>query len=129
MKKKIRNILILTVLSLLFIFFITKKTYEYRLEKEFYSYSIKKEIPKNKIRKTELIYFSKGNRYEYNVYLKNTNDDSYVVFSYVLPNFPIKSYVTQKIYPNDFLSSAYIEGAVVDLDSTSARPLIEAINK
>lgn len=125
MKKKIRNILILTVLSLLFIFFITKKTYEYRLEKEFYSYTIKKEIPKNKIRKTELIYFSKGNRYEYNVYLKNTNDDFYIIFAYVLPNLPIKSYVTQKIYPNDFLSSTYIEGAVVDCDSPAAHSLIE----
>ncbi|MDT2813384.1 hypothetical protein P7H60_03295 [Vagococcus carniphilus] len=38
---------------------------------------------KNKIRKTELIYFSKGNRYEYNIYLKNTK----MISTLFLPTF------------------------------------------
>lgn len=101
--------------------------YEHKLKNSFYSYTLEQGISENKIRKTELIYYSKSNRYEYRVYIKEINDDMYYNFIYLLPYNQLKSYLTQKI-GSDFKSSVYIEGSIEDIDSHSAIQLINKSN-
>lgn len=107
-------------------FFISKKLYENKLENSFYQHALKEGISENKIRKTNLVYYAKSNHYEYNVYIKDIDDDQYFNFAYVLTYSKIKSYLTQKIDENSLLNNVYIKGAVEGFPTKKAEPLISA---
>ncbi|MDA9428879.1 hypothetical protein B834_1366 [Enterococcus mundtii 1A] len=93
-----------------------------------FSYAIQQGIPKENIKKTNMKYYPKGQRYEYEVYINNLDDNKYFIFSYVLKESPFKTYLFQeKIDTTSIDSSAYIDGSVVGLEDKMAKPLLDKI--
>jgi len=125
MKKKIILFLIV-IFILLTTYFVLKKIYEQNLKKTFYSYAIEQNIPEDKIRKTELIYYSKSKRYEYNIYIKGINDDKYFNFFYILPENQVKSYFSfNKINSELFGTGVYINGSITEINDKNIKQLLE----
>lgn len=129
-KKKL--IILIVFLCIIFFsiafYFIRKKAYETKLEDGMFSYAIQQGIPKEKIKKTNMKYYPKGQRYEYEIYINNLDDNKYFIFSYILKESPFKTYLFQeKIDTASIDSSAYIDGSVVGLEDKMAKPLLDKI--
>lgn len=131
MDKKKFKILIVFLCIIIFsitFYFIKKKAYETKLEDEMFSYAVQHGIPKENIKKTNMKSYSKGQRYEYEIYINNLDDNKYFIFSYVLKESPFKTYLFQeKIDTTSIDSSAYIDGSVVGLEDKMAKPLLDKI--
>ncbi|MCA6775439.1 hypothetical protein [Enterococcus mundtii] len=131
MDKKKFKILVVFLCIIIFsitFYFIKKKSYESKLEDEIFSYAIQQGIPKESIKKTNMKYYSKGQRYEYEIYINNLDDNKYFIFSYVLKESPFETYLFQeKIDTTSIDSSAYVDGSVVGLEDKMAKPLLDKI--
>lgn len=123
MKKKIILIILITIIALGYV--VPRKIYEHKLKESFYSYAINNGISKEKIRKTELNYFIKSNHYEYNIYIKDVDDDFYFNFSYPLPyDGRLKTYYKNQIDSSQFDKRVYFEGSIEDINTKKGTSLI-----
>ena len=80
-KFKILAVFLCIIFFSITFYFMRKKVYETKLEDGMLSYAIQQGIPKENIKKTNMKYYSKGHRYEYEVYINNLDDNKYFIFS------------------------------------------------